>query len=105
MDRRNLLALAVSPLLPLPRRSGFKVGDWVRIVALPSYTAAWSASRNHDLQRHAWVLRRCLGGRYPVVYVGDDGRPELDVSRDIVGYSISLDLECVVRAPFLDATA
>lgn len=106
MDRRTLLALAVSPLLPLPNRTGFKVGDWIRIVALPSYTAAWGASWSRDCQEHAQVLRRCLGGRYQVVYVGDDGGPELDVSRDVVaGHSISIDPECVVPAPFLDVTA
>jgi hypothetical protein len=97
MDRRTFLALAVSPLLPLPKRSGFRVGDWVRMVALPSYTAAWGASWNRDLQRHARVLQRCFGRRYPVVYVGDDGRAELDVSRDVEGFSISLEPECVVR--------
>ena len=110
MDRRNLLALAVSPLLPLPRRSGFKVGDWVRIVALPSYTDSWAASNNLDCQRHARVLRRCLGRRFQVFYVGADGRPEFDVGEDIAtavgstGYSISIDLECVAPAPFLDVT-
>jgi hypothetical protein len=74
-------------------------------VALRANTAAWTSCKSQDLRRVAEVYRGFLGGRYPVVYVGDGGRPQLDVITDVVGYSISLDPECVIPAPFLDATA
>ena len=56
-----------------------KPGDLVRIVALRRYREAWEQCKNTDLKRSAALLRRCLGGTYRVVYVGDDGRLELDV--------------------------
>ena len=56
------------------------------------------------MNRHAAVVRDCLGGTYRVIYVGEDGRPELDVYRTAaayidpgsVGFSISIEPECVV---------
>ena len=102
--------MALFPSLPRLQQTRYEIGDWVRIVALPSYTDSWAASNNLDCQRHARVLRRCLGRRFQVFYVGADGRPEFDVGEDIAtavgstGYSISIDLECVAPAPFLDVT-
>jgi hypothetical protein len=66
------MAMALAPLLPHLKQTGFRVGDLVQIVALPWYTDAWGGSKNRDCRKHARVLRQCLGGRYPVVYVGDD---------------------------------
>jgi hypothetical protein len=104
MGRRTLVALAFLPLLPFRRRAQLKVGDWVRIVALPSYAAPFASSTNRDLRRVAWLYRRWLGGRFPIIYIGDDGRPERDVSRDVaaavglMGCCISIEPECVVHA-------
>ena len=111
MDRRTLLAMALAPMFPRLKQVRFKIGDWVRIVALPSYTVAFGSSKERDLRRHAWILRRCLGRRYQIVYIGNDGRPELDVSRAIstamgaLSYSISIEPECVLRTPLRDVTA
>lgn len=88
MNRRTLLAMALAPMLPKLQQTRCKVGDWVRFVALPANTEAWASCKSQDLRRVADVYRRCLGGRFPVVYVGDDGRPELDVSTEVVDYSI-----------------
>jgi hypothetical protein len=111
MDRRTLLALAASPLLPFRNRAGLKVGDWVQMVALPSYAATFASSQNRDLRRFAWIYRRCLGGRFQIIDIGDDGRPELDVGREVahamgvLGCSFAIEPECVVPARFLDVLA
>lgn len=106
MDRRTLLALAASPLMPFRKRAELKIGDWVQMVALPSATARYASSTNPDFRRVAWIYRRCLGRRFQITYIGDDGRPELDVSPEVapvmgtLGCSISIEPECVVHAPF-----
>jgi hypothetical protein len=103
--------MAASPLVPFQRRANFEIGDWVQMVALPARTAMYASSTNRDFRRVAWIYRRCLGRRYQIIYVGPDGRPELDVSRDVahamglVGCSISIEPECVVRVPFLGVLA
>jgi len=111
MDRRTLLALAVSPLLPFRKRDKLKVGDWVQMVALPSATARYASSTNRDFRRVAWIYRRCLGKRFQITYIGEDGRPELDVGREVaaalgaLGWSISIEPECVVHARIPDVLA
>ncbi len=111
MDRRTLLALAASPLIPFRKRAKFKIGDGVQMVVLPSSTARYASSTNRDFRRVAWIYRRCLGGRFQITYIGDDGRPELDVSREVapamglLGCSILVEPECLVHARFLDLLA
>jgi len=71
----------------------------VKIVALPGYChREWE---NIELNRHVAMLRRCFGGTYRVVYVGEDRRPELDVfttahADGAVGCTISIEPQCVV---------
>jgi hypothetical protein len=111
MDRRTLLALAVSPLMPFRNRAELRVGDWVQMVALPPSTTRYASSKNRDLRQLAWIYRRCLGGRFQITFIGDDGRPELDVGREVapalglLGCFISVEPECVVHARSLDVLA
>jgi hypothetical protein len=91
-------------MLPQLKRTHYQVGDWVRMVSLPSYVATWRSNMVPVCQRHARVLEQCLGRRLQIIYIGDDGRPELGVSRDIahamgsLGISISIEPGCVVLA-------
>jgi hypothetical protein len=106
MDRRTLLAIVLTPIFPVRlNRTRFKIGDWVQVVTLPSNTASFGSAKNPDLRRVAWVYQQCLGGRYRIIYVGEDGRPEIEVDQNIAAavgalrYSISIEPECVVRSP------
>ena len=109
MDRRTLLAIVLTPIFRVRlNRTRFKIGDWVQVVTLPSNTASFGSARNPDLRRVAWVYQQCFGGRYRVIYVGEDGRPEIEVDQNIaaavgaLSYSISIEPECVVHSPFPD---
>jgi len=91
-------------MLPQLKRTRYQVGDRVRLASLPSYTAAWRSSKVPVCQKHARILDQCLGRLLQIIYIGDDGRPELEVSRDIahamgsLGISISIEPECVILA-------
>src|ERR1700730_9990955 len=108
MDRRTLLATMLAPIIPRLSRAGFKVGDWLQVVSLPRYTAVWASGRNPERRKAAWAYRQCIGKRYRVNHVGDDGRPEFDVDQNIafslgaLKFSISIGIEHVARVPAPD---
>jgi len=96
------------PQLLRERAPHYEAGDLVRLVALPSYCRQqWTQP---DMNLHVAVLRDCLGGTYRVSYVGEDGRPELDVLRiaiartpGLIGCEIAVEPEWV--APVAKRTA
>jgi hypothetical protein len=102
VSRRALFGIGLCgwPRLLKGRARPFEVGDLVRIVALPSdCRRQW---KNREMNEHAALLRDCLGGLYRVVYIGEDGRPELDVTTTaiarnprLVGCEISIEPECI----------
>jgi hypothetical protein len=72
MDRRTLLATVLAPILPrLPKPIEYKVGDWIRVLALPAKVADWASSERVQARNWAWVYRKCVGKRYEVVIIGD----------------------------------
>jgi hypothetical protein len=107
MERRTLLATMLAPIFSRPSQTGFKVGDWLQVVSLPRYTAAWASGQDPDRRNAAWVYRQSLGKRYRVDNVGDDGRPEFEVDQNTAAsvgalrFSISIATEHVVRVPAL----
>jgi hypothetical protein len=92
-------SICASRTLRDERARQYRVGDLVEVVALPDY--AFQHHNNADLKRHAALLRHCLGKRFPIVYIGDDGRPELDVSAvaaplmGCIGCEISIEAQCI----------
>src|ERR1700678_4189504 len=109
MDRRTLLAIVLTPTFRVrPNRTRFKIGDWVQLVTLPCDTASYRAAKNPDLRKLARIYQRCLGGRFRIINVGEDGRPEIELDQNIDGSvgalrgSISIEPECVVHSPFPD---
>jgi hypothetical protein len=105
MERRTLLATMLAPIFSRPTQTSFKVGDWLLVVSLPRYAAVWASDQDPDRRKSAWVCRQCLGKRYRVEYVGDDGRPEFAVDQNIAAFegalrcSISIATEHAVRVP------
>jgi len=109
LDRRAVLGIALPSIFAVRlKRTRFKIGDWVQVVALPSYAASLGAAKDLRRRRAAWVCQQCLGGHFRVIYVGEDGRPEIEVSQNIAaaagasGYSLSMEPECLVHSPFPD---
>jgi hypothetical protein len=105
MDRRTLLATVLAPILPrLAKPVEYKVGDWIRVVAVPVETPRWASSRCPYMRRIAWTFRKCFGRQYQVVYV-DDGCPGVDlglefaVSPDTVCDHMTFQRDLVVRIP------
>jgi len=102
ISRRMLFGLGLCgwPGLPARPERKYGVGDLVRIVALPSECRTqW---KNCKMNEYVALLRDCLGSTYRVVYVGEDGRPELDVAMTaiarnprLLGCKISVEPECV----------
>lgn len=101
-SRRSFLFL---PLLHRcfrpPSARSFCVGDLVRVAAIP----ARSPLRNTDFLRHLENLDLCLGKTCRVIFVGEDGRPELDVvehvrhsNPSLAGCSISFEPNCLEPA-------
>jgi len=95
------IGLCVWPRFLSGRSQEYKVGNLVKIVALPSY--CHRQSKNREFNRHIVLLRDCLGGIYRVTYIGEDGRPELDVTRTaiarnptLIGCEIAIEPECIV---------
>ena len=104
ISRRALfgLGLSVWPVLSQTRTRQYESGDLVKVVALPAYCRRWDYCENTRLRRHAALLQTCLGTTYRVITIGEDGRPELDVSRTgsildptLTGCSISIERDCV----------
>jgi hypothetical protein len=79
----------------------YAVGDLVRLVAVP---AVWRQPwKNEEVNQYFSMIQDCVGGTYRVIYVGEDGRPELDVGTTAIahdprltGFSVSVEPECVV---------
>jgi hypothetical protein len=78
----------------------YHVGDLVEVLAIPP--CAGYQGNNEDLRRHASLLRRCVGKRCRIIYIGEDGRTELDVTTEadpgVMSCSISLEKECIGHA-------
>jgi hypothetical protein len=96
--RRTILAFGIcTPLVRAKQVPKYRVGDWVVLASLPPL--AYYEGKNQDLIRHAAILRACFKSQFQIVYVGEDGRPELDVTaavargRNLVGCSISIEPE------------
>src|SRR5664279_262086 len=84
-SRRNLLSLgASSPIALSMRRNRFEVGDLVKLVRLPPMFPAVCP----DLVKVNRFYRLAFGKMSRVIYIGDyigdDGRPELDVSEHVI---------------------
>ena len=82
--RRRFFSLVASgpiALSVLPCR--FQVGDIVRVVKdRPAVRDAW----HPELVEFNRQRRLCYGKTCRVLYVGDDGRPELDVSEHVIPF-------------------
>ena len=99
---RRQAVLALTGTLSAASSPHYQVGDWVEVIALPPY--AYVPCHTSDMQRHVATLRRRLRMRYWIVYIGTDGRPELDIIPDAaavaasIGDSTSPPIECGVPA-------
>jgi hypothetical protein len=103
VSRRALLGIGLCglPMMLRGRARRYEAGDLVKLVALPSHCRQrW---KNPDMNWHAALVRDCLGGTYRVTYVGEDGRPSLDVTTTaiarnpgLIGCEVSVEPGCVV---------
>jgi hypothetical protein len=79
-SRRFFLWLGVcSPIALSMRQNRYEVGDLVELVELPLIFPAVRP----DLAEINRRYRLCFGKTSRVIYIGDDGRPELDVSEHV----------------------
>jgi hypothetical protein len=74
----------------------------VAVVTPPDYCEVWENSENVSLRRCAVLYRRCMGGTYRVVYVGEEESLELDVfktarllDRTLIGCEMAFKPECI----------
>jgi hypothetical protein len=80
-SRRLFLWLgASSPVALSIRRTRYDVGDLVKLVRLPPMFP----DAHPDLTEINRLYRLCFGKTSRVIYIGEDGRPELDVSEHVV---------------------
>jgi hypothetical protein len=100
ISRRVFVGFAgCAPCLIRAAKQQYRIGDLVEIVALPDY--AFRHHSNRAFALHVALLYRCLGKRFRIVYIGDDGRPELDVTSvaaplaGCIGSSISIEAQCL----------
>ncbi len=99
ISRRVFVGLGSCASCFIPLAHQYRAGDLVEIVALPEY--AFRHYRYRDMALHVAVLRRCLGKRFRIVNIGDDGRPELDVTAveapltGCIGASMSIEARCL----------
>jgi hypothetical protein len=102
LTRRFILGFGMlSPLGIAVSDRRFHAGDFVKVVRIPSW-----ASTNPMLAAHWRLCRNCMGKLCRVLSVGQDGRPEVDVSeyvaasvpqpRKLSRCSISLEARCLV---------
>jgi hypothetical protein len=102
VTRRRLLSLCgFAVVLPFAPRGGIRVGNYARIIALTPDWEPYGAG-------HALKARLCVGKICRVIYIDENGRPELDVFEHIkchfprlTGASMSFDPNCVAaeRSP------
>jgi len=96
MSRRSALGAAVFAALTylgIHLRPRYQVGDLIRIVFGPR--RIWDSYP--DMRNYYDLCEACVGRTLRVIYVGDDGRPEVNVPDDIaVGWSISLERDWVL---------
>ena len=120
--------MAVTPVFSRLRQTDFKVGDWIKVVALPDEVAEWASNERVFRRNWAWVYRKCVGKRYEVLILGDDNRVYfhedtlgscdfahlhlecegelsaddyqwLKMNKNHGGYYVNLPTECVVLSP------
>jgi|SRR6185312_5659336 len=104
MDRRTLLAMAGTPIVPAMSQPGIKVGDWIKVVATPNGTDVWASMSDPYWRRTAWKFRRAVGKTYQVLYVYE-GKVAVDIGSEVAEATRALIVpmefapELIVRVP------